>query len=200
MNILNSLLIYMIIVLIILNMIKRLNSVEHMTTDEAIRNVASIYNNDNMKITKLSANNVEADNIKSKNLTTDNLTVISPNTKLTTNTIKTDNLEIGQLFKSFIKMPTYGNAGIYADIVDDTNHNMKFRLRGQDVLHINTGYSENPITRIKGTLLVNNNNILDLLPRCDWQGDKRVNGDAGCEDDVIMTCTNGFLRNIKKVC
>ena len=35
---------------------------------------------------------------------------------------------------------------------------------------------------------------------CDWSGDKWVNGDGGCDDDILFTCTSGIVTNMARRC
>ncbi len=38
------------------------------------------------------------------------------------------------------------------------------------------------------------------LVNCQWVGDRWVLGDQGCNDDILLTCTNGKLTNMRFAC
>lgn len=143
MRVLNLLLIYVVIVLIVLNIINRLGSIEHMTTDETLRNIGSIYNTEKMIVSNLDITNDT--NLKNLNVT--------DNTKLkdltVSNTSKFNNVNVeGVLNLKGGKNPN--NWGTHFPYSDGENY-IRGKTNHDGILQVNNN------TNINGALTIRDN-------------------------------------------
>jgi len=183
----NMLLILGIIwIFIILKMLCDTTQLEHLTNDEAVKNIASLYNQGKLSVTDFNStgtgtfNNITATNSANlANLNATGKTNMGP--LVATGNIDTNSVKIWGTKNSIQLLPDSTSAiggdfwvggNIYGPTIDGLNNKIN-----------------------------NTQNSVNGLVNCNWTGDRSIfGGNGGCIDDGNFTCTNGKITSIKFNC
>jgi len=160
---------------------------EHLTNDEAVKNIASLYNTGQLTATNLTATGLTT----TPKLQLGNKWVLS-------GVAGTDGLNDSWLRLLGPDGKYYGGlaadklwvSGAYNSDVATALNDLNNRVNATNAANANLT-----------TQLNNTNANIASFGNCNWDGDRSIyGGNGGCEDDFTFTCTNKKLVKVRNHC